>query len=85
LAEARRDIKKGEEICYDYASKFSNSATLLTSTATQANDRMNMKCECGSALCRGYIKGDDYKLKRLQEAYGDHWLPFILKKIKENQ
>jgi hypothetical protein len=43
-----------------------------------------MKCECGASVCRGFITGDDYKLKELQNRYGEHFMPFILKKIKEN-
>jgi len=69
LIEARRDIQKGQELTYDYAT-------------TQANTKMAMPCNCGSKDCRKIIKGDDWKIKELQEKYGLHWLPYILQKIQ---
>jgi hypothetical protein len=43
---------------------------------------MNMVCRCGHKECRGRLSGEDWKRKDLQEKYGDHFLPYILKKIK---
>jgi len=68
VIETRRDVKKGDELFYDYAT-------------SQANDKMDMKCSCGSSNCRKILKGDDWKLKHIQDAYGDHFMPYILKKI----
>lgn len=55
------------------------------SKATQANAKMSMKCSCQSKHCRGLIKGDDWKIPKLQERYKGHFLPYIQRKIdKEN-
>lgn len=72
LIATRRDIRKGEELVYDYAT-------------SQANEKMNMKCDCGTAECRGNIRGDDWMLESLQRKYGEHWLPFIRRKIKNQK
>lgn len=89
VVEARRKIAKGEEICYDYASKtlirVLNSlvcdSQMFGIVASQANDKMKMPCNCGTSLCRGTIFGDDWRLERLQKEYGRHFLPYILRKI----
>jgi len=65
---ALRDIKTGEELCHDYA-------------MTTAHP-YRLKCNCGSKNCRKIITGEDWKLKELQEKYGNHFVWFILKKIK---
>jgi len=65
---ALRDIKKGEELCHDYA-------TTLTHD-------FKLKCNCGSKNCRKIITGNDWKLKELQDRYKNHFAWFILKKIK---
>ncbi len=46
LLVARRDIKKGEEICFDYET-------------TDSQD-LNFTCKCGSANCRGTIDGKSW-------------------------
>jgi len=51
---AIRDIQPGEEIAYDYA-------------LTEAGSHFTIaQCRCGTALCRGKITGDDWKLPQLQ-------------------
>lgn len=53
---ALRDIRFGEEICYDYSS-------------TMSERRWTMKCRCGAANCRGTV-GDFHQLPMpLQEHY----------------
>jgi SET domain-containing protein len=64
--EARRDIAPGEEITSDYG----------TSTGTD----FEMPCNCGSQLCRGVVTGEDWKLRDLQDRYGAHWIPALLRK-----
>ena len=68
---ALRDIKAGEELCYDYA-------------MTTDYD-YKLKCVCGSKTCRGTITGKDWQLRDLQEKYGNHFTYHILKKIKSRQ
>lgn len=67
-----KDIKKGEEVYYDYA-------------LTESSPEFELHCKCGKASCRGIIKGTDYQKKELQEKYGNHFLPHILKKIEEEK
>lgn len=53
---ALRNIKKGEEINYDYS--------------IDASDPWKMKCQCGSKNCRKIVYGDYFKLpKKLQKKY----------------
>ncbi|MFI5710715.1 GNAT family N-acetyltransferase [Kribbella sp. NPDC051620] len=63
---ARRDIPAGEEVTNDYG----------TCTGTE----FEMTCGCGSALCRGVVTGEDWRREDLQERYGDHWVPVLLRK-----
>ena len=65
---ARRDIGAGEELTIDYA----------THTVSEA---WSMPCTCGSALCRGLVTGGDWRIGRLQRAYGDHWSAPLLRRI----
>ncbi|WP_246486889.1 GNAT family N-acetyltransferase [Kribbella qitaiheensis] len=64
--EARRDIAVGEEVTSDYG----------TSTGVP----YELECGCGSSLCRGVVTGDDWRRPELQERYGDHWIPALLKR-----
>jgi GNAT superfamily N-acetyltransferase len=64
--EARRDIAAGDEVTSDYG----------TSTGVD----FEMQCACGSAHCRGVVTGEDWKRPELQERYGDHWIPMLLRK-----
>jgi len=64
---ALRDIKAGEELCYDYA-------------MTTAHP-YKLSCNCRSKNCRKIITGNDWKLKELQERYRNHFTCLILKKI----
>jgi hypothetical protein len=69
LLVAMRDIAAGEEIYYDYA---------LTENHP---DFAFPKCLCGAANCRGRISGNDWQRPELQEKYGRHFLPHVLKSI----
>lgn len=67
---ARRDIGTDEELTIDYA----------THTAT---DWWRMDCACGGDLCRGSVTGGDWRIERLQQAYGEHWTPLLLRRIRQ--
>jgi hypothetical protein len=69
---ARRDIATGDEVTNDYA------------TSTGSAD-FTMDCSCGSALCRGTVTGDDWRLQELQERYGDHWVPALIARIRSSR
>ncbi len=66
---ARMDISPGEELTIDYA----------THTGVET---WTMTCLCHSVICRGAVTGRDWRLPRLREAYGDHWSPPLLDRIK---
>lgn len=67
---ALRDIEAGEEVCYDYA---------MTDSASYDK----VVCHCGSPKCRKVIYGTDWKIPELWEQYGDHFSPYILRKIED--
>ena len=67
---AKRNIKANEELTIDYA------------MVSVDPDWTIPKCNCGSKLCRGTWKGDDYKNPKLQKRYKNHFIPFLNKKIK---
>jgi hypothetical protein len=68
----RRDVAAGEELTNDYA------------TSTGADDFV-MPCGCGGPLCRGRVTGGDWRLPRLQRAYGEHWVPALLERIRRSR
>lgn len=74
LLVAARDIKKGEEIVYDYAL-----------TECEPDWILAEKCLCGKSACRGRVTGNDWKLPELQKKYGNHFTPHILALIEEDK
>ncbi|HEX4787226.1 MAG TPA: SET domain-containing protein [Actinospica sp.] len=66
---ARRPIAADEELTNDYG----------TSTGVE----FRMKCGCGSQLCRGVVTGEDWRRPELQARYGEHWIPFLLDRIRD--
>ncbi len=65
---AIKDIKPGEELCFDYA--FCEL------------DKPAFKCECGTKSCRGKVTPNDWKNKVIQKKYGKYFSPFVKAKIK---
>lgn len=65
---ARRDIRVGEEITFDYAT-------------TDASDYDTFECHCGSVLCRGVVTGQDWRRADLQERYRGHFSAYIQRRI----
>jgi SET domain-containing protein len=66
---ARRDINPGDELTIDYA----------THTGVET---WSLTCHCGKPLCRRTVTGNDWQLPQLQAAYGTHWTPPLLDRIK---
>ncbi|MEV0387729.1 SET domain-containing protein [Nonomuraea sp. NPDC050643] len=66
---ARRDIGPGEELTIDYA----------THTGVES---WSMTCRCAAAACRSVVTGGDWRLPRLQAAYGAHWSPSLRERIE---
>ncbi len=69
---AMRDIEANEELTFDYAIEIISEDYI-----------MKNPCYCKASNCRKSITGNDWKIKELHEAYGQHFSPFILKRIKE--
>jgi len=69
---AMRNIAIGEELTFDYA--MADSIEGLEG---------NWDCLCGSPLCRGKIRGSDWKLPELWKRYqaGSYFSPYLRRKI----
>lgn len=65
---AIRDVKKGEELVFDYA------------FCETYFDGFN--CNCGSKFCRHHITKDDWKNKDIQKKYYNYFSPYLKSKIK---
>jgi hypothetical protein len=65
---ARRDIKEGEEVTYDYGT-------------TECNPKWGMNCLCGLSCCRGRITGDDWKNAEFRERFKGHFFGGVQAKI----
>ena len=68
---AFRNIKKGEEIAYNY----------LTTEYDLAESGCDFKCKCGSKKCLGAIKGFKYLAKAQKLGLKPLLSPFLRKKI----
>ena len=65
---AMRDIKLGEEVCFDYAM-----------SDTMPYDEF--ECGCGSPNCRGKVGGNDWQRPELQKRYAGFFAPHVQRKI----
>jgi hypothetical protein len=72
---AMRNIKKGEEILYDYA--------MIIASNPKSKSYFKMKCLCGSKNCRGTIDEEGWKLPTLQKKYKGYFQWYIEEKIKK--
>ena len=65
---ALRPIAAGEELTHDWA--------------TTDDDDYELDCNCGSALCRGRITGQDWRRPDLQEKYRGFFSSYLEEKIR---
>jgi hypothetical protein len=65
---AMRDIKIGEEVCFDYAM-----------CDTMPYDEFT--CGCGSLNCRVKVGGDDWRKPVLQKRYAGYFSPHVQRRI----
>lgn len=72
---AMRDIKKGEEITYDYA-------TIICSKENSKN-YFKIKCHCGLKNCRGVIDEEGWQDKNLQKKYKGYFQWYLQEKINK--
>lgn len=68
IVHAIRDIKKGEELCFDYA--------------FVERDFEEFACKCGSNNCRKIIKPTDWENPEIQKRFGQYYSPYLKKKIR---
>jgi SET domain-containing protein len=69
--QAKRNIRRGEELTADYAMWEGNE-----------NFIAKWKCACGSRYCRKIVTGRDWKIPKLQKRYKGHFSPLINKRIR---
>jgi uncharacterized protein len=67
---ARRPIAAGEELTMDYAC-WADYDYVFTE-----------RCGCGTSLCRGTIRGFDWRIPALQERFAGHFLPYLNRRIE---
>lgn len=66
---AMREIAKGEEISFDYA-------------MVDSSPFDEFSCNCGSALCRGKVTMNDWKIEGLQKKYAGYFSSYLENRIK---
>lgn len=66
---AMRDVKIGEEVCFDYAM-----------SDTMPYDEF--ECQCANTNCRGSISGSDWQKSELQKRYAGYFAPHVQRKIE---
>lgn len=66
---AMRDIRAGEEICYDYA-------------MSDGSPYDEFECRCGAAQCRRHVTGNDWRLPDLWERYHNYFSPYLQRRIE---
>ena len=64
---ALRNIEKGEELTFDYA--------------TTDDDDWEMECRCGAAACRRLVTGQDRKQPDVQKKYAGFFSDYLERKI----
>jgi SET domain-containing protein len=69
---AMRDIKKNEEITFDYA--------MVVSESVGSNFVFEMECKCGSSNCRKKITENDWKLPEIQKKYFGFFSQYLQEK-----
>lgn len=72
LVVAMRDIRAGEEVCFDYA---------MSSTC----DMDDFDCACGSPDCRGHVGPDDWRLTSLRRRYHGYFSSFVARRIAADE
>lgn len=65
---AMREIKQGEQICFDYA-------------MTDGTDYDEFVCQCGASNCRHHVRGSDWENPKLWERYAGYFSTYLQKRI----
>lgn len=69
---ALRDLKTGDEICYDY---------VMTDSDPEGAVTFQMECLCGKPTCRRKITDMDWRNKALQAKYEGYFSSYLAKRI----
>ena len=69
---AMRNIDADKELVYDWAME------------NDWNDAESLKCNCGTEICRGFIRGKDWRLPELRQKYKGYFSAYIQSKIEAN-
>ncbi len=67
---ALRDIRIGEQVCFDYA-------------MSDCSPYDEFDCQCGAHNCRKQVTGNDWQIKELQDRYAGYFAPHIQRRIDE--
>jgi uncharacterized protein len=70
---AMRDIKRNEEVTFDYA--------MVVSESVGSELVFEMECSCGKRACRKQITEDDWRLPALQKKYNGYFSQYIQDKV----
>jgi SET domain-containing protein len=70
---AMRDIKKGEEITFDY----------VMSCSQKGKKRILFPCDCDSPNCRKEMTNQDWRNPELQQKYKGYFSPYVQRNIDE--
>lgn len=77
---AMRNIKRGEEVSFDYGMEwYPEKIKLFKGKKKYAS----MQCNCGSRKCRKIITENDWKIPELQKRYDGYFQWFIQEKINK--
>jgi hypothetical protein len=65
---AMRNIRPGQELCYDYA-------------MSDGSDYDEFECRCGAPNCRGRVTGHDWRQPDLWQRYRGYFSPYLERRI----
>lgn len=68
---ALRDIKRGEEVTFDYATCVASDGGAFV-----------LNCECGAPTCRSVVTGRDWMLPDVQKRLFANFQPFLQEKVR---
>ncbi len=69
---AIRDVKKGEELTYDYG-------------LIESNPDFKMECKCTDINCRHIVTGNDWKFLSKEKSKMKYMHPFLISLIRQDQ
>lgn len=80
---ARRAIPPGEEVTMDYALFSFDGPEVVP--APDSPEAKGTPCRCGSPLCRGAIRGSDWRRPELRARYRGRFSPYLNRRIADEE